>query len=84
MSWDNKRGSRPDNAVYVGNDASGSGSLYVMRVQLNIGLVPGKYAPDAKSIWIPYGGYEYGGYANFEVNILEMTKKQIRRFFSDL
>jgi len=67
VSWDNQRGSRPDNAVYGGADLAGSGYLYVMRVQLNIGLVVGKYSPILKTVWIPYSGLEYGGYTNFEV-----------------
>lgn len=68
VSWNNQKGSRPDNAVYAGDDASGSGYMYVMRVPFyDVGLVVGKFSPNVKGTWIPYGGYEYGGFSNFEV-----------------
>lgn len=68
VSWDNQRGSRPDNAVYAGSDSSGA--MYVMRVQFdNYGLIVGKYTSEVKGAWIPYGGYEYGGFTKFEVKL---------------
>lgn len=67
VSWDNRKGSRPDNSVYAGSD-NASGSMYVMRVQFNNnGLIVGKYSPQVKAAWIPYGGVEYGGFSSFEV-----------------
>ncbi|KAG4074762.1 hypothetical protein HA402_006401 [Bradysia odoriphaga] len=39
-----------------------------MRVQFNNnGLIVGKYSPEVKGAWIPYSGYEYGGFASFEI-----------------
>ncbi len=39
-----------------------------MRAQFNnYGLIVGKYSPKVRGGWIPYGGYEYGGFASFEV-----------------
>lgn len=75
VSWDNQRGSRPDNAVYAGSDTSGS--MYVMRALFNNGLIVGKYTPEVKGAWIPYGGQEYGGITNFEVFNLVLHLKMV-------
>lgn len=39
-----------------------------MRVQFYYyGIIVGKFIPKVKAAWIPYGGYEYGGFATFQV-----------------
>lgn len=80
VTWNNQKGSRPDNSVYAGY--SSSGSQYVMRVQFNNnGLIVGKYVPEVKSAWIPYGGYEHGGFTTFEVRLYFRYSQEIIKYF---
>jgi hypothetical protein len=66
VEWSSNKTDIPEFAVPGGSDSNGS--YYVIRAERENEMIVGKYCPQLKKAYIPYGGYEYE-VTHFEVSV---------------